>query len=94
MCKKKIMIDELPDPDLTPEEEAKVKLLTEKQIEDIDKAIISEVSHQWQKVAKIVGMTMLKLPSRVRGIPDLYYSQRVKKESIGVRPQFAHKRAG
>ncbi len=73
------MKEELPDPELTHEEKAKVNLLSEKQIEDIDKALISEVSHQYQKVAKIVGMTMLKLPSRVSGIPDLFYSQRIKK---------------
>lgn len=66
------MNNKLPDPDLTSEEKAKVRLLSKKQIEEIDKAIISVATNQWQKVAKIVGMTMLNIPSRVKGIPDLY----------------------
>jgi hypothetical protein len=27
----------------------------------------------------VVGTTMMNLPSRVEGIPDIYYSQRVQK---------------
>lgn len=73
------MNNKLIDPDLTPEQKVKVNLLSEAQIEEIDKAIISAASNQWQKVAKIVGMTMNNLPSKVKGIPDLYYAQRVRK---------------
>lgn len=73
------MKSELPDPDLTPEQEVKVALLSKEQIKEIDEALFSEATDRWQKVAKIIGMTMLHLPSKVKGIPDLYYAQRIKK---------------
>ena len=73
------MNTDLPDPDLTPEQKEKVGQLSENQIEEIDRKIISLTTNQWQKVAKIVGMTMQNLPSRFYGLPDVYYAHRVKK---------------
>lgn len=69
----------IPDPPLTPEEEAKVAQLTEREIAAIDEALMSNAKAQWRKVAMLVGLTMGELENRVRGIPDLYYAQRVRK---------------
>ena len=69
----------IPDPPLSPEEEAKVAQLTEKEIKAIDEALMSNVQPRWRKVAMIVGLTMSHLENRVRGIPDLFYAQRVRK---------------
>ena len=69
----------IPDPPLTPEEEAKVAQLTERELEAIDEALMWNIHHRWRKVAMVVGLTMHNLEDRVRGIPDLFYAQRVRK---------------
>ena len=81
---------ELPDPPLTTEEQKLVALLTTAQIADIDQALLSKADHHWRKVAFIVGSTMSALSGRVAGIPDTFYSQRVRRlveggflESVG-----------
>jgi len=71
--------DRIPDPEMTKEQLEAASKLSKEQINEIDTAIISIASAQWQKVAKIVGMTMSKLPSRVKGIPDLFYARRIEK---------------
>ena len=68
-----------PDPPWTPEQHAKVALLTEAEIRAIDEALLSNACHRWRKVARVVGTTMSELTNRVEGIPDLFYSQRVRK---------------
>lgn len=45
----------------------------------IDNALLSNIGERWRKVAMVVGTTMMELPSRVEGIPDIYYSKRVQK---------------
>jgi hypothetical protein len=69
----------IPDPPLTPEEEAKVAQLAERELEAIDEVLMSNAHHRWRKVAMVVGLTMQHLENRVRGIPDLFYAQRVRK---------------
>ena len=69
----------IPDPPLTPEQEAKVAQLTESAIEAIDNTLMSNAKNQWRKVAMVVGVTMNHLQDRVRGIPDLFYAQRIRK---------------
>ncbi|HLA94788.1 MAG TPA: DUF3658 domain-containing protein [Pyrinomonadaceae bacterium] len=71
--------DELPEPDLdlTEEQQKKVDLLTHEQLENIDRRIIASSSTQWRKVARIVGATMQE--DKIGGIPDIFYSQRVRK---------------
>ena len=68
-----------PHPDLTPEQEEKVAKLSEKDIEEIDAALLSHAKKQWQKQAMIIGKTMMELPERTPGIPDIFYAQRIKK---------------
>ena len=70
--------DLLPDPELNEEQKELASKLTNEQVAEIDNTILKFVSHRWQKVAKIVGATMSELPSRIHGIPDVYYAQRVK----------------
>ena len=68
-----------PDGDLTPDQMKLVEQLTDDEIKTIDKALFSNTSDKWRKVARVVGTTMLDLPCRVEGLPDIYYSQRVQK---------------
>jgi len=67
-----------PDPDLTEEQKHLVSLLTEDQIREIDEMLLSFVCDTNRKVARVVGSAMLGLPKRIKGVPDIYYAQRVK----------------
>jgi hypothetical protein len=65
------------DPPLTDEQENLVSNLSEADIQNIDKALLSNISAQWRKVARIVGTTMTEHKNRITGIPDVFYAQRV-----------------
>ena len=71
--------DAEPDGDLTPDQVELVEQLTDAEIQAIDDALLANTSDKWRKVARVVGTTMMELPNRVEGIPDVYYSQRVQK---------------
>ncbi len=66
-----------PDNDLTIEQKEKVALLSSAELTEIDTALLSNSKQQWRKVAMVVGLTMKKIPNRVYGIPDVFYSQRI-----------------
>ena len=70
--------NDLPDNTLTPEQLKLVEKLSDAEIETIDTALLANTSIQWRKVARVVATTMNCLPYRVVGIPDSYYSQRIK----------------
>jgi hypothetical protein len=70
--------DVVPDPPLNEEQLALVNNLSETDLKKIDEALLSKVCQNWRKVAFVVGKTMMDLPDRVPGIPDVYYSQRVR----------------
>ncbi len=71
------MANEPPDRALTEAELVLVSRLTEEQLKEIDKVILSYVHKYNRKVAGIVGFTMSSLPNRVSGIPDIFYAQRI-----------------
>ena len=71
--------DVKPDPPLTPEQEARVSLLSDDDLERIDKMLLSNAGPRWRKVAFIVGSTMNDLPKSAPGIPDVFYAQRVRR---------------
>jgi hypothetical protein len=68
-----------PDGELSPDQEKLVGQLSESEMHEIDMALLSNTNEKWRKVAMVVATTMLELPSRIEGIPDVYYSHRVKK---------------
>jgi Protein of unknown function len=68
----------LPDPQLSPDEIARVAKLSEHDRCDIDAALLAEASVRWRKAARIVGGAMSRQPTRVVGIPDLFYAQRIR----------------
>jgi hypothetical protein len=65
------------DPEMTPEEKERVKQLSAADIQLIDQTLLSNASHEWRKVARIVGVTMLAQENKMAGIPDVYYAQRI-----------------
>lgn len=64
---------------MTPDQIELVEQLSSEEIQAIDSALLANCCDRWRKVARVVGTTMKELPSRVEGIPDIYYSQRVRK---------------
>lgn len=72
-------MDMEPDGKLTPEQEQLVGQLTADEVREIDMALLSNASDKWRKVAKVVAMTMLELLPRINDIPDIYFSQRIRK---------------
>ena len=67
------------DRELTPDQIKLVEQLTDAEIQAIDNALLTNACDKWRKVARVVGTTMMELPNRVEGIPDVYYSQRVQR---------------
>jgi Protein of unknown function len=67
-----------PDGPLTPEEEAKARLLTDADLRRIDACLLSNTSHQWRKVARVIGQTMGIIGDEFPGLPDVFYSLRIK----------------
>lgn len=65
------------DSALTKEQLDLVSKLSAEQVEEIDIMIIDNTAKQWRKVAMVVAMAMSKIPNRVAGVPDVFYSQRI-----------------
>ena len=67
------------DPPLTAAESGKIEQLSASEVAQIDQTLLANAAPQWRKVARVVGTSMTDLKSKVSGIPDVYYSQRVAK---------------
>ena len=68
-----------PDPPLTTEQLSIVEALSEEQIAEIDKALLTNCTERWRKVAAVVGFTMTdQFMDTFKGVPDVYYAQRVR----------------
>jgi hypothetical protein len=70
--------DKKADGPLTPEQEAKARLLTAAQLQRIDECLLSHTSHQWRKVAYVIGQTLLELEGKFPNLPDGICSLRIK----------------
>ncbi|MDH5633907.1 MAG: DUF3658 domain-containing protein [Gammaproteobacteria bacterium] len=68
----------VPDRELTDEENSLISHLSQEDISEIDKALLNNVNANWRKMAMVVGLTMTELPNRTKGIPDLFYAQRLR----------------
>ncbi len=68
-----------PDPDLTLAQKTLVERLTEEQILEIDNLLLSHATRRWRKVAMLVGLAMMEDDKCPEGIPDVFYSQRIRK---------------
>ena len=66
------------DPELSAEQKLLVEKLTAAELARIDQALLNNVGARWQKMAKIVGITMQEMPDRVPGVPDIFYAERLR----------------
>ena len=67
-----------PDAPLTPEQETQARLLTASDLQHIDECLLSQATHQWHKVARIIGLTMKILNHEFPDLPDAFYSLRIQ----------------
>lgn len=65
------------DPVLTSGQLALIAELSATQREEIDQTLLLSAEKQYRKVARVVAMAMGNLRHRVKGIPDIYYAQRI-----------------
>ena len=74
------MPNQRPSPDPLPSADvrAKAAALSEAQLRALDKALLRQVSDDWRKTARVVGTAMGESAVRVYGLPDIFYSQRVR----------------
>jgi hypothetical protein len=70
--------ENMPDPELSHEQQKLVSKLSDANIKLIDQALLNNSCKFWRKVAMIVGTTMSELSNKVEGIPDVYYSSRIR----------------
>ena len=66
------------DPPLNPEHQAQVNTLSDAELTEIDEAILRNTDTNWRKVARVVGSAMISLEGKHKGLPDVFYAQRVK----------------
>lgn len=64
------------DPALTPEQKRMVDQLSEKEIKEMDQALLSNASRDWCQVARIILTTMIELDNG-RGLPNAYFADRI-----------------
>ena len=73
------MRDDIPqDPPLTPEQEKLLANLTDEDLEIIDAALMNNITEQWRKMARVIGITMRDLEGNYYGLPDLFYGERIR----------------
>ncbi len=65
-------------PILIEGQKEKVAKLSKDEVNKIDKLLLKNITSQWQKVAKIVGIAMFSSPLKTKEIPDIYYAQRIE----------------
>jgi len=75
-----IMRDEVPVPNgpLSDAEVASFARLTQKEIEEIDAAVLSCAFARWRKVAAVVGFAMDKLAAKFPQFSDVFYAERIR----------------
>ncbi len=71
--------DDDQDRGLTEDEALLIAGLPAELITRIDDALLAESTHQFQKVARIVGQVMQSFSDEPSEIPDIYYAQRIAK---------------
>ena len=69
---------EAPDPPLDVGQSLRVSKLTQADLFEMDSELLSQAASTWRTVARIVGMTIGEIGEKYAGVPDVYYSQRIR----------------
>ena len=68
-----------PDQELSADHIELISTLSEKEIKNIDQVIYSHTSSSWKKMARVAGSAVLELKDNYKGVPDLYFAQRIRR---------------
>ena len=71
--------DYVPDREITKEERKNINLLSSEKLEEIDNALLSYDKTNYLKVARLVGDILTNKDIHTEGIPDVFYSERIRK---------------
>lgn len=63
---------------MSPEQAAVAASLSPEMVAKIDAMLLSHARTRERKVAMLVGLTMFDPSTRVPGLPDIFYAQRVR----------------
>ena len=66
------------DRPMNADQHARAARLTEADLRTIDECILSNITHQFRKTAKVVASTMGDIGDDFPGLPDVFYSGRIK----------------
>jgi hypothetical protein len=69
---------EQPDPLPTKEQLAIIASLTNADILDVDRILLSHARPAWRKVSMLVGLAMTDPYLKTQGLPDIFYAMRVR----------------
>ena len=69
----------IPYPDLSADQKLIVSYLSEQDIDEIDKLLLSNASIYWRKQAMVIGKTISKLKDKWPKIPENYFAMRINK---------------
>lgn len=72
------MTDAKPDPPLNVEQSLRVSKLTQEELREMDRVLLTQATQSWRKVVRIVSGAISELSKRLPGVPDIYYAQRVR----------------
>jgi hypothetical protein len=59
-------------------EQSRADKLSEGELRTIDDRILSHITHEFRKMAKVVALTMGEVGDYFHGLPDVFYSGRIK----------------
>jgi hypothetical protein len=62
---------------LDDEDTKAIAALTTEDVAAIDEAIVSKLTHQWQKTASVIAMSMYAYPDKYDDVPDVFYGKRI-----------------
>ena len=67
-----------PDPPLDVAQSLRVSKLTQEDLWDIDRELLTQSARSWRTVSRIVEQSIAKLSARIPDVPAVYYAQRVR----------------
>ena len=70
--------DYIPDPKMSEEEKTFCNLLSTEKLKEIDNALLTQATDRFSKVAKLVGTVFMDNNIHLEGIPDIFYSERIR----------------
>jgi len=71
--------DYIADREITEKEREYINLLSSKKIKEIDNALLFYAKNNYLKVARLVGDMLMNKEIHTEGIPDIFYSERIRK---------------